>query len=440
MTFPSAFRDARLPVRVSVAPALVLLAALAALFFALPTGSASAVGPEGVAKFKFSYGKAGKALNRQGVRLSPVAASAFKSKKNRRLDLSLEAKAVSVGTGPVAKVKLKGALKLSKGRRSVRIKNFALKADPDDIRINAKVGGKVRTVFATRGSQMIDPSVGSLVSKWSGLRLSKGMARTLKKRLKLKRVPAAKVGSFSARAQAAFEDPYLEQCGLAASSISAPTAPEAGDPLPLGGVATSGDPIAWGFKTSFNGYVNGIGKIEVLDGVTKSGPPFPGAPPTSFGFIFEAGEYAANGAGAADDQAVLNGSGRVVYCNVAHGFRITISDPSVVIDGSDSRIIATVNTNISGDLMPDRRVHLADLDFTDVEIDDSAPGAVEWTFPDVRPSPQASPTDSAVTLSQDGSEALRLCEVSAPGSPPGCLYPPGTLLNALTVRAVFPTS
>ncbi len=131
-------------------------------------------------------------------------------------------------------------------------------------------------------------------------------------------------------------------------------------------------------------------------------------------------------AGTADDQAVLNGTGTVVYCNQAHGFRINIANPTVVIDGASSRIIADVNTNISGDLTPSQRVHLADLDVPSVTIDEQRASA-EVTWPAI----------SSDAFANDGSDALRLCEVSVPGAPPGCLYPPGTTLDALTVTANF---
>ena len=86
--------------------------------------------------------------------------------------------------------------------------------------------------------------------------------------------------------------------------------------------------------------------------------------------------------------------------------------------------------------MPEVRVHLADLDFSSAVITEPEAGKVRWNFP-VSPPPPAPATTSAVTLSQDGAEALRLCEVSVPGAPAGCLYPPGTLLDALTVTAAI---
>ena len=134
------------------------LIALAALLVVGPLGTASAAGPHGSAKFKFSYGKAGKALNKQGVKISPLAQAKVKYMKGRRLNVTAKVAAVSIGTGPAAKVRLKGGMKISKGKRNLRMKGLILKADDDDVKINAKVGGKTRTVFLAKGSNAIDPA------------------------------------------------------------------------------------------------------------------------------------------------------------------------------------------------------------------------------------------------------------------------------------------
>ena len=432
--------NARRPIGVKTMRLFFGLAALAAVLVTTPLSSATAAGPQGSAKFKFSYGAAGKSLNNQGAKISPLAQTKSKYMKGPRLNVTSKVDTVSVrsvSNVEMAKVRLRGGVRISKGKRSVRIGGLVLKANPGDVKINAKVKGKIRTAFVAKGSNAIDADLGTLKVGWTKLKLSPGVARLIKQRLNLKRLPAGQIGSFSATAQEAFEDPYLDLCGLPATSLSLATFPEAVGPPVLGDpVTTVGEPITWGIKEGLNGYVNVFGSIQGLDGATVNrifmAPPQ--VPPTGFTFVPQQGEYDSNGAGTADDQAVLNGSGSVMYCNQAHGFRINISNPTVVIDGGSSRLIADVNTNISGDLMPTKRVHLADLDLSEAIITEPQAGEVQWEFPADQ---LADTPTSAVTLSQDGSEALRLCEVSLPGAPPGCLYPPGTLLDELTVNAVF---
>jgi hypothetical protein len=415
-----------------------LLAASAFGLLTISPGQASAAPEQGSFSMTLGTSKSGKALKRAGVKFSVVKPATQKRLKGKRFRITSTLK--SSGKDTELK-RLRGGIRFSKGKRKLVLRNLGLLVTSRPMKVLATVDGKPVTFFTTKTRANFEASTRTVAYKSSALKLTKRSARLIKSKLRVRRVPTGKVGYFKGSYQGAFEDPYFDLCGLPATSLTPATFPEAVDPPLLGDpVTTVGDSIEWGFKASFNGYVNGIGNIEVLDGASKlayPGPPNAAAPPKAFAFVFQQGEYDANGAGFADDQAVLNGSGTVMYCNRAHGFRIAISDPTVVIDGASSRLIANVSTNISGDLKPSRRVHLADLDLSAATITEPEVGEVQWDFPEVRPTPQSPPTASAVTLSQDGSEALRLCEVSLPGAPPGCLYPPGTLLDELTVNAVF---
>lgn len=418
-------------------PSLVvsLIAVFAFGMLALPAGGTAAVPEQASFSMTLGTGNAGKALKRSGVRYSAVKPSKQKRLSAKRVQITSTLKASRVG-GEV--LGLRGGIKFSKGKRKLAFRQIEVRTTTTPMQIWGTAKGKSIKLFTTKVNADVDTVARRVDYKPSPLKLSGRSAKMIKSKLRLKRLPAAKAGSLSDGFYSSqIEDPYLDLCNLPATSFSMPSFPEAVPPPVLGdAVTTVGDPIEWGFKTSFNGYVNGIGSIGVLDGATKipfPGPPNPAAPPWKFGFVFQQGEYDANGAEAADDQAVLNGAGSVMYCNEPHGFRITISDPTVVIDGDSSRVIATVNTNISGDLAPAKRAHIADLDLSAAVIDDSVPGEVKWTFP----AAQGPPATSTVTLSEDGSEALRLCDVNVPGAPPGCLYPPGTLLDGLTVTADF---
>jgi hypothetical protein len=183
--------------------------------------------------------------------------------------------------------------------------------------------------------------------------------------------------------------------------------------------------VTWAVKSSLNGYINSVGSIVGLNGALVNRPPGPlTIPPNNFLFEFDSGQLAENGAGTEDDQAITNATGTVVYCNSPHGFRIAISNPTVVIDGANSRLIADVDTNISGDWMPTQRVDLVTLDLTSIT-------------PTVQPGVRTTWSNVPTTLTQAGSDALRLCEVSVPGAPPGCLYPAGTAFAPITVEALI---
>jgi hypothetical protein len=275
--------------------------------------------------------------------------------------------------------------------------------------------------------------------RFNNINLLPGSARLIKSRLALKRVPAGTIGGLGAFAALAFEDPILDLCGLGAATRTFGEVPLAAPAPELVGpsVTSVNNAITWGIKTSLNGYVNGFNRPLGLDGATVNafpGPPAPGVPPKDYTFVAAPGQYAANDAGTGfDDQAVVNSTGGVMYCNTAHGFRITISNPTVVINGSASRIIADVDTNLSGnpasgvgDWMPTQRVNLARLDLSGVPAVEIDPDVFRWS---------AIPA----TLTQEGSDALRLCEVNVPGAPPNCLYPPGKELDPITVTVADDT-
>ncbi len=399
--------------------ALSILAVAALGLVALAPGASAAVPEQASFSMTLGTGKSGKLMKKSGVKFGAIKPSQQKRLSGKRVRITSDLKASRLD-GEV--LGLAGGIKFSKGKRKLAFRQVEVRVTTDPMQIWGTTRGKSIKLFTTKANADVDPAFRSVKYNPSALKLSKRSAKMIKSKLRLKKLPAAKAGTLSnGFYMGAIEDPYLDLCGLSATSISSSTVPVAADPPAFANALTAvGEPITWGFKASFNGYVNAIGSIQGLDGATVNRNPFapPQVPPADFTFAFDSGEYAAN------DQAVLNGTGNVMYCNQAHGFRINIANPTVVIDGASSRIIADVNTNISGDLTPPQRVHLADLDLAGATIDDSVPGEVTWQ-------------DMPATLSQTGSEALRLCEVSVPGAPAGCLYPPGTPLDALTVTANF---
>lgn len=393
------------------------LFALALLGFTSLTGQAAAVAPSGSASTTLGYGSAGQALKRAGVSVSAVAPSTQTKLSGRRVKVNSALSAIS----GASEFSFRGGLRLSKGKRSIVLRQVT--ANTAWSRITATVAGKRIAFFLVDANPQVNETAGTLKITGGKLRLTAGSAKLIKSKLRVKRLPAARVGGLAADVTFAFEDPYLTQCGLAATSRTVGTVPDAG-PVPdltSTGFAVGAPGITWGFKSSFNGYVNGIGLIAGLDGATVNRVPMtpPQVPPTGFTFPNAQGAYQVNGSGTADDRAYLNGSGGVMYCNQAHGFRIVISNPTVVIDGESSRLIADVDTNISGDWMPTQRVDFASLAVGSAVVTGTAPNFTWATIP--------------ATLSQTGADALRLCEVNVPGAPPGCLYPAGTVLNSLTV-------
>ena len=389
---------------------------------AIPAGSASAAEAQGTFSMTLGYGKSGKTLKRAGVKISAVSASQQKRLKGKRVRITAPLKAVKGDAGVFV---LRSGIKFSKGKRNLVARQLRVKNAGSSSRVNANVQGKWISLFVADGEPVTDPVARTFKIDRATLRLTRQSAKQIRTKLRTGKIPVGEVGNLGASVNLAFEDPYSEICGVPANTLTVGTVPPAG-PLPVlsGASATVGEPISWGIKKSLNGYVNGIGAIHGVDGATVNRVPMapPQVPPTDFTFQFSKGELAENGAGTGDDQAILNGTGTVVYCNEPHGFRIAVSNPTVVIDGTSSRLVADVDTNTSGDWMPTQRVDLADLDLSSSTVTVPGPGSVKWA-------------GISATLSQNGSDALRLCEVNVPGAPPFCLYPAGTALDDLTVTA-----
>jgi hypothetical protein len=295
------------------------------------------------------------------------------------------------------------------------------------VSVSGVTGGKRIVLFSAPAAAVIDTVEGRISLSGAKISLTSAAARALRSKLRIKRLPAGDVGRLSMSVRWSeilpLIDPYLEQCGLAADSKTTGSVPSA-TPLPnlLAPMTLFGRGMTWAVKSSLNGYINSIGSIVGLSGALVNRVPGPPTiPPTGFSFQFAGGQLAENGGGLEDNQAIVESTGTVVYCNSAHGFRIAISNPTVVIDGASSRVIADVDTNISGDWMPTQRVDLVTLDLTGI-TPTSTIFSTEWA-------------DVPTTLTQAGSDALRLCEVSVPGAPPGCLYPAGTAFAPITVTA-----
>ena len=85
-----------------------------------------------------------------------------------------------------------------------------------------------------------------------------------------------------------------------------------------------------------------------------------------------------------------------MFCKPGHGLWVSITDPTVVIDGANSRIVATVSENLYG-APPNhgawetpQRVDLADLDLTGI-TPTYGTGTVTWSAVPATLSESASP-------------------------------------------------
>jgi Htaa len=401
-----------------------LLALATAAMTALTAAPAGAAPATGTAKIVLSGSQSdGKLGNRQAS--LPVT------------DLDLFAGGASATT--------RGTLKLRNGKHTARLRRFELEAGGKEAAISAKLGKARLTFFRASGNLTI--AEGSATLRNARLSLTGKGAAKLRQRLGLEELQAGDIGRLSLDADLVSQpstptpsaaptekpagppvvDPYAAQCGLLATSErQGDVTPAAPAPALSGAPSLSEGAIGWGFRLSFREYVATIASGSATAIAPATLVPPPPTPPQvgSFEFPAGSGQYLANTSDPGDDQAVIDGEGEAVLCALhkGKGFRITLSNPTVIIDGEDSRLVADVATNVTGEITPAQRVDVAAIEPGDAEVAyDGGPRTVSW---------EAMPTE----LTQDGLDAMGLCSPKAPN----CVYNAGDELDPLTVEIVEP--
>jgi hypothetical protein len=385
--------------RASLALATVALSAFAM------TGTATAAPGSGEVSLTLKRG-AESSLLKQGVKVT-YSAKAGKTGATKRKQGGGVTQKVSL---PVADVDLASATLSTDGGLAFVLKGekatvtgLQVKVGATSTAISGKLGKEQLVLFRAKGVAKVD----SFTVKLSGAKLSltNSGAAALREALGLEKLSDGKLGSadVDAKIDAAtpvpapvqidkgslnpppppLVDPYVAQCpvplGANPAFGSAPTDP---GPLAAGPTLASPQTVAvgiadWGFKTSFRNYVTGTqepgsaGSISALEGATDNGN-------GSLRFSGD-GEYLRQRS-AGNDQLVLDGEGAMLFCKKAHSFHVVIKDPTVIVDGTSSRIVADVGLNRAGTWGGFKRAAIAFLNLTGLRPVYSADGkTATWT-------------------------------------------------------------
>lgn len=409
----------------------VLALAAAALAVLALASTASAAPATGELVLTLKSG-AKSSLLREGVQVAPRSGKS-KTVKLAVADLDLTTRTLRTGA----------ALTLSADGKSVKLNDVQLKAGAKDSAISAKQGGKRKVFFRVAGSAQ---AIGSALSGNGALSLTGAGAKALRAALGLDGITAGKLGSGAFTAALKIDDggpkpeqpkvdpyPYASQCPIGAVAGAPGGAGDA--PGPVNGIAAApvfntgtsqgvtGTEVDWGFKQSFREYVLNIGgpssagALQPLDGAgaVPSGTGMADAD-SFFSFPASGGTYERGvAADHSDDKLVVEGTGTVLFCKSAHGFNVVLKNPTVTIDGANSRITADLGANFSGTWYPFQRVDVADLDLGGVTPTITDGGtAIAWS-------------EVPATLTADGSKASGL----------GGFYAAGEALDPITLKTTL---
>lgn len=396
------------------------LLALAFLGFAAFSAQAAAA-PSGSFSLTLGYGPSGKALKKAGVRISAVSPSTQQNLGGMGVRIS----SALVGSSSGGAFPLRGGVRFTKGKRNVVARSVTVNSGTG--RITASVGGKRVTLFISNLGPQVSETTDDLSISGARLRLTASSAKLIRTKLRIKRLSAAQVGFLGGNVSFPVGDPYLAECGVGATGKTVGSLPTAA-PLPILGNAkdlVGPESLSWGFKSSFRSYIifGASGSLKAVAPATAR----PGVPVAAgFDFPIEGGQYAANDPiETSDDQAVIPGTGTALLCATGHNFRVAVSNPTVVIDGENSRIVADVDTNLSGAWTPTQRVDLADLDLT---------GATPFFN---RSGSEVSWGELPATFTQAGADAI-----CGTGEQAACSYEAGTEMDPIdvSVRTAYDTT
>jgi hypothetical protein len=434
------------------------LIAFAVLALATILLTATAVASPGSGEVVLSLKSDAKdSLTKQGVKATYSAKAGKTGAAKRSKGGGGQAQVVSlpvheVDLGAAATVHADGGLALTLKGGTANLSGVTLQLGAKSTALAAKLGGKRIVFFRAGGKPQIDAS--SVKLKRAPLALTRAGATALGAELGLDRLAAGRAGTLTVDAAlhatapkpstpapasppAKIDDggikpplppdpaayPYATECPVPAVEGSAGFGDVPGQvsdlaPPPAFNPGTSqgvtGGSLEWGFKNSFRSYVGFVppaGSILGLEGaVAKPAGPSMAIPGSFFDFPVAAGTYEPGTApDHSDDKLVVDGFGTALFCKSGHGFSVVIKNPSVIIDGADSRIVADVGTNQNGTWYPFQRADIAELDLSAVEPQLSDGGnTLVWE-------------DIPATLSADGTLASGL-------------YEEGDVLDPVTVK------
>jgi len=431
-------------------PAVCLAAATLVAAFAAPASASAAV--TGARAELDLDGPAARQLERDGARVT-VVRPADKVQRRLRLPVSVTV----VGTG--ASSGLSGSLSFRAGKRSVAVSRLRVTVGAGRrITVTGWLRGDPVTVLtgtAPKAGFALDRTASTAAFAKAGVTLSRDVARTLRRLLRLRHTPTSRLGTLGliratgdATVGTGSSSPSSSSSPGAAAGGGSGSAPSAAGPQissgpitdetpPLARPATAVDVVSstvtWRVRDSWIQYI-AAGNPSGTTGTTPSGGAFrspasqqgcssDGSVNTAlltyqFGFAFQRGWY-----DPASQQASLTFAGAVNFRYPSHGIDLSASDPEIQVNGAASKLVFGFSGSEGTDLGGKRGT------LTDLKVD--GPPAPRACAADAAPTLTANPAVSGTTRTYE----------RIPGTIPGGtgasvfagFYPAGAPFGWLTV-------
>jgi len=400
------------------APLTAGLAAAVALIVAVPVSGAPAATAAPAARATLSLdGPAFRQAHKAGVRVTAKSGATTKAAAVR---LPVTATVVDAG----AAVGLRGTIVLRAGKRSTAISRLRVNVRSSRaVTVTGTIAGGAVTVFtgtAPKKGFALDSTAGTAAFAGTPLALSRGAAKAVRTRLKLRRTPTGRfatlvltAGPLGGGGTTTSGPGGTPGTGSTPGTGTTPTPGPGDPPIASGPITDEAPPLArpdtavaistatvrWRVRDSWIQYIAGgnpsgvtgtsalagaTGDPALQQGCSSDGTVNTAALTYQFAFPFTAGWY-----DPVSGKASLSFAGGVNFRYPSHGIDLTTSTPEIQLDGAASKLVfvfsGTGSTNLGG-----KRSALTDLQV-------GAPPFPKACGSDVAPAQSANPSVTGTT-------------------------------------------
>lgn len=335
MLIPQGLKSMLVSTRFPARTLAVVVAALitAVALIAIAPSRANAVEATSDSVVEIPLGATGKGLRVKGVKLTALSPAKISKGK-----LRLKVSDVAVESATKATVVLRGGLKLSKGKRSIKAQGLLIEASGKKLKITGKVGSKRITVLTgTSSLQLVTAATQQVVAPAVTVKLSPGAGKAIRSALKLNKSPNGSLGTFVAVAKADLPKPG-GNTGVTLQDLAGARLAR-----PVTAVDVTGQPLKWWLRDSWIRYVTfnlpqdgatGDSPIKDTSHVCQDTATTGTSKVYAINLPFQSGWW-----DAASSTGALYYGGAVRWYFPDRGIDITASGAEIEINGTSSRAI-----------------------------------------------------------------------------------------------------